>query len=175
MANDDMQYVFGLKIKDKEIHLGGDRIFVETQMDKWLQIFAGELPADLLPSGPHVPSAPSARAADIASATQSASGGRRLPTLAEFIKTKEPKEIADVILVVGLYMERFQQKNLFTRWDLMQTIFNRIGKEETDVQQALTHLIGQQFLSETQTMGSTEMSYSLTFTGEQVVKEGFNR
>lgn len=175
MANDNMQYVFGLKIKDKEIHFGGDRIFVETQVEKWLQIFAGDLPANLMPNVDHAPSAPSARVADIASATQAPAGGRRLPTLAEFIKTKEPKEIADVVLVVGLYMERFQQKNLFTRWDLMQTIFNRIGKEEADVQQALTQLVNQQFLSETQTMGSTDLSYSLTFSGEQVVKEGFSR
>lgn len=171
---EDMQYQFGLKIKDKEIYLGGDRIFVETQMEKWLKIFAGDLPAELMPSG-HSPTAPSARVADMTSSGASAPGGRKLPTLAEFIKTKEPKEIADVILVVGLYMERFQQKNMFTRWDLMQAIFNRIGKSEEEVQQALTTLVNQQFLSETQTLGSNEISYSLTFSGEQVVKEGFNR
>lgn len=174
MANEDMQYRFGLKIKDKEIYLGGDRIFVETQMEKWLKIFAGDLPAELMPSS-HSPTAPSARVADFAASGAQTSSGRKLPTLAEFIKTKEPKEITDVILVVGLYMERFQQKNLFTRWDLMQTIFNRIGKSDEEVQQALTALVNQQFLSETQTMGSSEMSYSLTFSGEQVVKEGFSR
>ncbi|PIQ25518.1 hypothetical protein COW36_20960 [bacterium (Candidatus Blackallbacteria) CG17_big_fil_post_rev_8_21_14_2_50_48_46] len=171
MASDEIQYLFGLKIKDKEIQLGGDRIFVETQMEKWLKIFAGELPADLMPSG-HTPAAPSARAADMNSG---AANARKLPTLAEFLKTKEPKEISDAILVVGLYMERFQQKNLFTRWDLMQTLFNRMGKSEEDVQQALTFLVNQQFLSETQTMGSSDLSYSLTFSGEQVVKEGFQR
>jgi hypothetical protein len=173
MAHEDIQYRFGLKIRDKEIQIGGDRIFVETQMEKWLQIFAGELPAELMPTA-HVPSAPSARAADAATPAQ-APASRRLPTLAEFIKTKEPKEISDVVLVVGLYLERFQQKNMFTRTDLMQTIFHRIGKNEEEVQQAMAHLVTQQFLMETQTMGSNEPSYSLTFSGEQVVKEGFNR
>ena len=173
MAHEDIQYRFGLKIRDKEIQIGGDRIFVETQMEKWLQIFAGELPAELIPTA-HAPSAPSARAAEAAAPAQSPPG-RRLPTLAEFIKTKEPKEISDLVLVVGLYLERFEQKNMFTRSDLMQKIFQRIGKSEEEVQKSCIYLLEHQFLVETQTMGSTEPCYSLTFSGEQVVKEGFNR
>ena len=162
----EVQFSFGLRIGDREFHVGGDKIFVETQMEKWLSLFANQLPAELsTPNGPQPVSRPDAQAA----------GPRRLPTLGEFIKTKEPKEISDVILVVGLYLERFQQKNLFTRTDLMQTIFGRLSKDETEVQQALTDLVNKQFLTETATMGSSEMSYSLTFSGEQVVKEGFTR
>ncbi|HEY9842450.1 MAG: hypothetical protein ACAI44_30640 [Candidatus Sericytochromatia bacterium] len=162
----EVQFSFGLRIGDREFHVGGDKIFVETQMEKWLSLFANQLPAELsTPNGPQPVSRPDVQA----------SGPRRLPTLGEFIKTKEPKEISDVILVVGLYLERFQQKNLFTRTDLMQTIFGRLSKDETEVQQALTDLVNKQFLTETATMGSSEMSYSLTFSGEQVVKEGFTR
>ncbi|MGV3522871.1 MAG: hypothetical protein ACO1RX_01530 [Candidatus Sericytochromatia bacterium] len=164
MTNGDMQYHFGLRMGDRELQLGGDKIFVETQMEKWLSLFAGSLPADLIPTERHSASRPDANAAQ-----------RRLPTLGEFIKTKEPREITDMVLVVGLYMERFQQKNLFTRTELMSTVFNKLGKNETEVQQALTELVNKQFLSDTMTMGASEMSYSLTFTGEQVVKEGFNR
>ncbi|PKL80452.1 MAG: hypothetical protein CVV27_00345 [Candidatus Melainabacteria bacterium HGW-Melainabacteria-1] len=165
MTNSDVQFSFGLRLGEREFHVGGDKIFVETQMEKWLTLFASQLPPELLNAGGNHPSSrPDAQA----------SNQRRLPTLGEFIKTKEPKEISDVILVVGLYFERFQQKNLFTRTDLMNTIFNRLSKDETDVQQALTELVNKTFLTESATMGSTEMSYSLTFSGEQVVKEGFN-
>lgn len=161
----DVQFSFGLRLGEREFHVAGDKVFVETQMEKWLTLFANQLPPELSGSTSQPVSRPGTEAA----------GQRRLPTLGEFIKTKEPKEIADVILVVGLYMERFQQKNLFTRTDLMQTIFSRLGKEETEVQQALTELVNKSFLSDMATMGSSEMSYSLTFSGEQVVKEGFSR
>lgn len=171
--NSSVQYQFGLKIGQKELHLGGDKIFVETQMEKWLRIFEGQLSDDMIgdsynpsaPAGSHPTSRPDAPAA----------GQRRLPTLGEFFKTKEPKEISDMILVVGLYMERFQQKNLFTRSDLMNTVFNRLGRSEEEVQQVLVELVNKTMLTETATMGSSEMSYSLTFTGEQVVKDGFSR
>lgn len=163
----EVQYQFGLRIGDKEIQLGGDKIFVETQMEKWLQLFAKDLPAELQPAG-HTHAATRAEAG--AAPTQ-----RRPPTLVEFIKTKEPKEISDMILVIGLYMERFQQKNLFTRTDLWQTqIFTRLGKSEEELQQALVDLVNKQLLADSATMGSAELSYSLTFTGEQLVKEGFN-
>lgn len=167
MTNSDVQFSFGLRLGEREFHVAGDKIFVETQMEKWLTLFANQLPPELSGQGSSQPvSRPGAD-----TSTQQ----RRLPTLGEFIKTKEPKEVSDVILVVGLYFERFQQKNLFTRSDLMQTIFNRLGKDETEVQQALTDLVNKSFLSDMATMGSSEMSYSLTFSGEQVVKEGFNR
>ena len=79
-----------------------------------------------------------------------------------------------MILVIGLYLERFKQMNLFNRTDLMNTqIFERLGKTETDVQQSLNRLVEQQMLSESAPMGSKEMSYSITFTGEQVLKDGF--
>ncbi|MBF2055595.1 MAG: hypothetical protein IGS03_19255 [Candidatus Sericytochromatia bacterium] len=163
----EVQYQFGLRIGDKEIQLGGDKIFVETQMEKWLQLFAKDLPADLQPGG-NIPAATRAEAG-------AAPAQRRPPTLVEFIKTKEPKEITDMILVIGLYMERFQQKNLFTRTDLWQTqIFHRLGKSEEEVQQALVDLVNKQLLADSETMGASELSYALTFTGEQVVKEGFN-
>lgn len=163
----DIQYRFGLKIGEKEFHAAGDKIWVETQMEKWLNLFQNQLSPELLGNA----GASASRPADAGSAPQQ----RKLPTLGEFLQTKGCKEIPDVILVVGLYFERFQQKNLFTRTDLMQTIFNRISKNETEVQQALVDLVNRQLLSETATMGSSEMSYSLTFTGEQMVKEGFNR
>jgi hypothetical protein len=163
--NSDIQYSFGLRLGEREFHVGGDKLFVELQMEKWLSLFSNQLPPEL--SG--------ASNAQPAARPDGAATQRRLPTLGEFIKTKEPKEIPDVILVVGLYFERFQQKNLFTRTDLMQTVFNRLSKNETDVQMALTDLVNKQFLGESATMGSSEMSYSLTFSGEQVVKEGFNR
>lgn len=165
MTNSDIQYQFALKIGEKEFSVGGDKIFVETQMEKWLSLFANQLPSELSNTGSQPASRPSAEV----------TGPRKVPTLVEFLKTKEPKEIPDVILVVGLYFERFQNKNLFTRTDLMQTIFNRLSKNETEVQAALTELVNKQFLNDSATMGSSEMSYSLTFTGEQVVKEGFSR
>jgi len=173
----DVPYHFGLKIKDKEIQIGGDKIFVETQVEKWLKLFAQELPPELLPVGDGTSifesSSPAARVA-APSASGNASAGRKLPTLVEFIKTKGPKEVGDMILVIGLYLERFKQQNLFSRSDLMLTqIFARLGKTEEDVQASLVELVNKTFLTETATMGSSEMSYSLTFTGEQVVKEGF--
>jgi len=165
----EVQYQFGLKIGDKEIHLGGDKIFVETQMDKWLSLFGNELPPDLQANGPG--NHPTSRTEAGAAPSQ-----RRPPTLVEFIKTKEPKEMIDMILVIGLYMERFEKKNLFTRTDLWKTnIFSRLGKTEEELQQALVDLVNKSLLADSATMGSSEMSYSLTFTGEQVVKEGFNR
>lgn len=174
----DVPYHFGLKIKDKEIQIGGDKIFVETQVEKWLKLFAQELPPELLPAGDGTSifesSSPAARVASASASGPAASTGRKLPTLGEFIKTKGPKEIGDMILVIGLYLERFKQKNLFSRSDLMLTqIFARLGKTEEDVQASLVELVNKTFLTETATMGSAEMSYSLTFTGEQVVKEGF--
>lgn len=163
--SDSVQYQFGLKIGNKEIHLGGDKVFVETQMEKWLQLFQQELPAELQGDGAESGSAPQGKLA----APQ-----RAIPSLAEFIKTKSPKEITDMILVIGLYLERFKQMNLFNRTDLMNTqIFERLGKTETDVQQSLNRLVEQQMLSESAPMGSKEMSYSITFTGEQVLKDGF--
>lgn len=158
----DIPYSFGLRIKDKEINISGDRIFVENQMEKWLHLFEGELPTSLAPRQEEVHT------------PNTVANNRRPPTLADFIKTKEPKHISDLVLVVGLYLERFQQKNLFTRADLMQAIFEPLKKTPEEVQEAITTLVTQQFLSETQTMGRTEPSYSLTFTGEQAVKDGFN-
>lgn len=173
----EIQYSFGLRLGEREFHIGGDKIFVETQMEKWLTLFSNQLPPELLTPGFTQPSRPMVGNSGAVSGGSEASAPpqRRLPTLAEFIKNKEPKEIVDVILVVGLYFERFQQKNMFTRTDLMQTVFNRLAKDETEVQQSLTDLVNRQFLSEAATMGSSEMSYSLTFSGEQVVKDGFNR
>ncbi len=163
--SDSVQYQFGLKIGNKEIHLGGDKVFVETQMEKWLQLFQQELPAELQGDGAESGSAPQGKLA----APQ-----RAIPSLAEFIKTKSPKEITDMILVIGLYLERFKQMNLFSRTDLMDTqIFERLGKSETDVQQGLNRLVGLNMLGESAPMGSKEMSYSITFTGEQALKDGF--
>lgn len=164
--NDHVQYEFGLKIGQKELHLGGDKIFVETQMEKWLRIFEGQLSDEMLNEY-----APSRSGSGSAGSDSAAS--RRLPTLGEFVKTKGPKEIPDMILVVGLYLERFQQKTVFTRTDLMNTIFNRLGKSEEEVQTYLVELVNKSMLNDTQTMGASELSYSLTFSGEQVVKAGF--
>lgn len=174
----DVPYHFGLKIKDREIQIGGDKIFVETQVEKWLKLFAHELPPELMPRGDGTSifesSSPAARTGPPAAPVATSAAGRKLPTLVEFIKTKGPKEVGDMILVIGLYLERFKQQNMFTRSDLMLTqIFARLGKTEEDVQAALVELTNKTFLVESATMGSTEMSYSLTFTGEQVVKEGF--
>jgi len=165
--NDHVQYEFGLKIGQKELHLGGDKIFVETQMEKWLRIFEGQLSDEMI--GEYS----SGGSGGSGSAGGSESAARRLPSLGEFVKTKGPKEIPDMILVVGLYMERFQQKTVFTRTDLMDTIFRRLGKSEEEVQPHLVELVNKSMLSETQTMGASELSYSLTFSGEQVVKAGF--
>lgn len=165
----EVQYQFGLKIGDREIHLGGDKIFVETQMEKWLQLFAKDLPTELRENTHNNQAATRAEAG-------AAPNQRKPPTLVEFIKTKEPKEISDMILVIGLYMERFQQKNMFTRTELWNTqIFYRLGKSEEEVQQALVELVNKQLLADAETMGASELSYALTFSGEQVVKEGFNR
>ncbi len=168
--NEHVQYEFGLKIGQKELHLGGDKIFVETQMEKWLQIFEGQLSDEILNDY-----APSRSGGSSNSDSSDSSGGRRLPSLGEFVKTKGPKEIPDMILVVGLYMERFQQKAVFTRTDLMDTIFNRLSKTEEEVQVHLVELVNKSLLNDTQTMGATELSYSLTFSGEQIVKAGFSR
>ncbi len=166
--SDSVQYQFGLKIGDKEIHLGGDKIFVETQMEKWLQLFGKDLPADLQAE------AVADDTSGAATQVKLSAPQRAIPSLAEFIKTKSPKELTDMILVIGLYLERFKQMNLFNRTDLMNTqIFERLGKTETDVQQSLNRLVEQQMLSESAPMGSKEMSYSITFTGEQVLKDGF--
>lgn len=163
--SDSIQYQFGLKIGNKEIHLGGDQVFVETQMEKWLQLFQQELPAELQSDNDNARGPNQGKLA----APQ-----RALPTLPEFIKTKGPKEITDMILVIGLYLERFKQMNLFSRSDLLETqIFERLGKSETDVQQALNRLVGLNMLTESAPMGSKEMSYSITFTGEQALKDGF--
>lgn len=162
--SDSIQYQFGLKIGNKEIHLGGDQVFVETQMEKWLQLFQQELPPELQSESEGGNNASGKMAAP----------QRALPTLPEFIKTKGPKEITDMILVIGLYLERFKQMNLFSRSDLLETqIFERLGKSETDVQQALNRLVGLNMLTESAPMGSKEMSYSITFTGEQALKDGF--
>ncbi len=162
--SDSIQYQFGLKIGNKEIHLGGDQVFVETQMEKWLQLFQQELPPELQSESEGGNNTPGKMAAP----------QRALPTLPEFIKTKGPKEITDMILVIGLYLERFKQMNLFSRSDLLETqIFERLGKSETDVQQALNRLVGLNMLTESAPMGSKEMSYSITFTGEQTLKDGF--
>lgn len=163
--SDSVQYQFGLKIGNKEIHLGGDKVFVETQMEKWLQLFQQELPSELQGDTENAGSEPQGKLAP---------PQRALPTLPEFIKTKGPKEITDMILVIGLYLERFKQMNLFSRTDLLETqIFERLGKSETDVQQALNRLVGLNMLSESAPMGSKEMSYSISFTGEQALKDGF--
>ncbi len=162
--SESVQYQFGLKIGDKEIHLGGDKIFVETQMEKWLQLFQQQLPEELRGEGDH----------NDAPQGKLAAPKRQLPTLAEFIKTKGPREITDMILVIGLYLERFKQKDLFNRTDLLNTqIFERLGKSEVEVQQALNRLVENQMLSESAPMGSKELSYSITFTGEQALKNGF--
>lgn len=173
MTNPNVQYQFGLKIGDRELHLGGDKIFVETQMEKWLSLFEGKIPEDVTAEfSPSVGSAsPSPR---VPGQTGTVPSQRKLPSIGEFIKTKGPKEVADMILVIGLYMERFQQKNLFTRSDLLKTqIFAKLGKTEEDVQKTLVELVEKNLLSETATMGSSEMGYALTFSGEQLVKEGF--
>lgn len=172
MTNPNIQYSFGLKIGDRELQLGGDKIFVETQMEKWLALFEGKIPASVLHD--YVPNPAAAPAPRVPGHSGTVQSQRKLPSIAEFIKTKGPKEISDMVLVIGLYMERFQQKNLFTRSELMQTqIFAKLGKTEEDVQKTLVELVDKNMLSETATMGSSEMGYSLTFSGEQVVKEGF--
>lgn len=172
----EVPYHFGLRIRDREIQIGGDKIFVETQAEKWLQIFANDLPPDLLGTGTESVFANSNPAARPQSAAAAPPPSRRMPTLGDFIKTKEPKEIGDMVLVIGLYLERFKQMTMFTRSDLMNTqIFQRLGKSEEEVQSSLVELVNKTFLNDSATMGSSEMSYSLTFTGEQVVKEGFNR
>lgn len=163
--SDSVQYQFGLKIGNKEIHLGGDQVFVETQMEKWLQLFQQELPTELQSDPENTGGS---------SQGKLAAPQRPIPTLPEFIKTKGPKELTDMVLVIGLYLERFKQMDLFNRSNLLETqIFERLGKSETDVQQALSRLVGLNMLTESAPMGSKEMSYSITFTGEQTLKEGF--
>lgn len=159
----DTQYSFSLQIKDKSIQIGGDKAFVETQMDKWLQLFNDELPEALKP----------AQSSSSPDQTNAAQRTRRPPSMSEFIKTKEPKTIEDILLVTGLYMERFQQKVYFTCSDLMEAVFNG-RKSQEEVKAALDQLVEQQYLSTTEPMGLNELGYSLTFTGEQVVKDGFD-
>jgi tRNA isopentenyl-2-thiomethyl-A-37 hydroxylase MiaE len=165
MTNQSQVYSFGLRLRDKEFNVSGDRDFVESYVERWLQLFGEELPETLQPN--RIPTRSGGNTAE-------APVARKLPTLEEFIKTKEPKTISDAILVTGLYLERFQQKNLFNRTDLMQALFSRLNKSEEDVQVQLDELVSQQFLSQSSTMGSALPVYSLTFSGEQAVKDGFN-
>lgn len=166
MTSKDMQYSFGLRMGDREFHVAGDKDYVERESVKWLKLFKGKLPQELDPEA--IPSRDN-NDGNMAQQTQ----GRKLPSLGEFIKTKAPKEIPDMILVVGLYMERFQQKQMFKKSDLMDAIFNRLNRTDDEVKSHLDELVQKSFLSETETMGSSEPSYALTFTGEQIVKAGF--
>ena len=161
-----IQFSFGLRMGETEFQVAGDKEFVERETTRWLQLFKGKLPAELDPEA--IPSRPQSQGNAVKQTS-----GRRLPTLGEFIKTKGPKEIDDMILVVGLYMERFQQKQMFKIKDLMDSIFTRLNRSEEEVSNHLAELVEKSMLSETETMGSTEPSYSLTFSGEQMVKEGF--
>ena len=162
-----VNYSFSLKMEQIEFSVGGDKEFVETNMKKWLTLFKDKLPSDLLPENKSEHENHEIK--------NTVSRGKL--SIGDFIKMKTPKNFQDLLLVVFFYYERYEGMEntgvpLRTVSDFVSKLPNHPSEE--DLNGIVTQLATDFFI---QMMDGTENypKYQVTFTGEQLVKQGFNQ
>jgi hypothetical protein len=157
-------YHFSLKVDNIEFSVGGDKEFVESYIDKWLILFKDKIPSNLIGDEKE----------ENKEEVKPIVRGKM--SLTDFIKLKAPKSYKDVVLTVFFYNERYEgMENTGVPakiiYDFFAKLHNNPGNE------VLNELI-----SELLTENSIEMikgteenpKYQVTFTGEQIVKQGFS-
>lgn len=159
-------YSFSLRIDNTEFSVGGDKEFVEANIQKWLTLFKDKLPENLLGKS------------DVKGEAKEASSDhhhRSKVTLPEFIKLKAPKNFSDLLLTVFFYYERYEgMENTGVGVGTVKLFVNKLAHHPSDeeIETLLNQLLDDKFL---QLMPGTEYSpkYQVTFSGEQCVKAGF--
>ena len=163
-----IQYSFNLKIENKEFGIAGDKEFVEHHVNKWLALFGTDLPPELRPDNFEAVKQP-----PMLDQIQT-----KLPkqTILEFMKSKAPKSVADHIVSVSYYIERYMGQTYFVLKDIMEVWFDKIAEKlnitEADIKEGLAKLIEQSYLQQND-LADGSQKYNLTFSGEQYVKSGF--
>lgn len=160
----ETNYLFSLKMDGTEFKVGGDKEFVESQMEKWLTLFKDKLPDELLGKKQERAAAPAAQGPY-----------RSKTTLPDFIKLKGPKNYNDLVLTVFFFYEKYEGMEntgvgFRTVYDFVSKLPNHPSEEELN--NVVGQLLEQNFI---QQMPGTEESpkYQVTFPGEQCVKQGF--
>lgn len=156
-------YHFSLKVDNVEFSVGGDKEFVESYMDKWLVLFKDKIPSDLI--GKNEENKEEAKPIV-----------RGKMPLTDFIKLKAPKSYKDVVLTVLFYNERYEgMENTGVPAKIVYDFFAKIPNNPGN--EALDELISELLTENSiEIMKGTEENpkYQVTFTGEQIVKQGFS-
>jgi len=155
-------YHFSLKVDNIEFSVGGDKEFVESYMSKWLILFKDKIPSELIGNQQEVKE-------EVRPTT------RGKMSLTDFIKLKSPKNYKDLVLTILFYNERYEGMEntgvpAKTVYDFFTRIPNNPGNETID--SLISDLLSEKFI---EVMKGTEENpkYQVTFTGEQLVKQGF--
>jgi hypothetical protein len=155
-------YHFSLKVDNIEFSVGGDKEFVESYMSKWLILFKDKIPSELIGNQQEVKE-------EVRPTT------RGKMSLTDFIKLKSPKNYKDLVLTILFYNERYEgMENTGVPAKIVYDFFARIpnnpGNETID--SLISDLLSEKFI---EVMKGTEENpkYQVTFTGEQLVKQGF--
>ncbi len=158
---ENTNYLFSLKVEGTEFSVGGDKEFVESYMNKWLVLFKDKIPNDLIGEKQENNNTP-----------QQQSRGKL--SIGDFIKMKSPKTPSDLALTLFFYNERYEgMENTGVGLRQIQDIFNKVTNNSQDVSAIAEALLAQGFIQ--LILGSeNNPKYQVTYTGEQVVKQGFS-
>lgn len=163
-----LNYSFSLRVDQVEFSVGGDKEFVETNMKKWLALFKDKLPSELV----------SGDRSEIHHAEQQPhqSTTRSKTSIGDFIKLKAPKSFSDFFITVLFYHERYEgMENTGVPIKQVIDFVARFPNHPSDqeVEGIVSQLVSDGFI---QMMDGSENypRYQVTFSGEQLVKQGFS-
>lgn len=164
-----VNYSFSLRVDQIEFSVGGDKEFVETNIKKWLTLFRDKLPTELISAAPSEikhsePQQPQQHHV------------RTKTSIGDFIKLKTPKSFPDFFITVLFYHERYEGMEnsgvpIKQVIDFVARFPNHPSDQEVDL--IVSQLVSDGFIQIIE--GSENYPrYQVTFSGEQLVKQGFN-
>lgn len=160
---ENSNYSFSLRIDNAEFSVGGDKEFVESNIKKWLALFKDKLPSELLGEEEHHEEV-----------KQQPHRGK--VSLTDFIKNKSPKTFEDLVITILFYYEKYEGfENIGVSPVQVKLFLDKLSSKPTDEELAIIFekLSDDKYI---ELMAGSEMNpkYQVTFTGEQLVKVGFN-
>lgn len=162
-------YSFSLRVDQIEFSVGGDKEFVETNIKKWLALFKDKLPSELVSVTPSL-------SANYSDSNQTQQHVRTKTSIGDFIKLKAPKSFPDFFITVLFYHERYE--GMENTGVPIKQVIDFVARfpnhpSEQEVELIVSQLVSDGFI---QMMEGSENypRYQVTFSGEQLVKQGFN-
>jgi predicted nucleotidyltransferase component of viral defense system len=150
----ETRYVIKYRKNDLEIEVQGDKAFVEEKFKELFELNPFEI----------------RRENDIASPALSQSEGRRQVSLAEFLKSKNPKSHGDKILVFGYYLEKVMGESSFNMDDIEKCYIQARISKTKNFPQYIAQLIRDGSLMEAEEKKDNKKAWILTDSGLKYVE-----